>query len=283
MNVSVVTVNRNNREGLRKTIDSVISQMVPPSEFIVIDGGSSDGSAALLEEYAGHITYAVSEPDKGIYNAMNKGITHAHGDYCIFMNSGDCFASPEVLVKVHSSGAGADIICGDAIILTEPVGHKVHPDEITLQYLYSSSICHQAAFIRRSLLEGGYDESLKIVSDRKLFLEALVLGGCSYAHIPVDIVHYDVTGYSASHRFESEQEWEGVLRRLLPERILLDYGRGIHGALYGSSAYERLFLEIGRRRWRGPVYRLVKGFLKVVAVFVPSARFVKEVGENGSK
>ncbi len=279
MTISVITVNRNDVCGLQKTIDSVISQTVPPSEFIVIDGGSSDGSAVLLEKYAGHITYAISEPDKGIYNAMNKGIGHAHGDYCIFMNSGDCFSSPDVLEKVLSSGAKADIICGDAIILTDPPSRKEHPEGITLQYLYGSSLCHQAAFIKRSLLEGGYDESLKIVADRKLFLEALVFGGCSYAHIPVDVVRYDVTGYSAKNRFASEQEWEAVLRQLLPERILLDYGRGKNGALYGTSDYERLFLEIGRRRWRRPVYRLVRGFLRVVAVVVPSARFVNRMSE----
>lgn len=275
MTISVITVNRNNVSGLRSTIHSVIAQTAAPSEFIIIDGASTDGSAQLLQEYREYISYSVSEPDKGIYNAMNKGIAQAHGDYCIFMNSGDCFASQDVLEKIASSGARADIICGDAVILTDPIGHKVHPEEITLKYLYDSSICHQAAFIKRSLLEGGYDESLKIVADRKLFLEALVLGGCSYEHVSVDVVNYDVSGYSAKNRFASEQEWESVLRNILPERILLDYGRQSHGALYGASDYERLFVEIGRRRWRTPVYKLVRGFLKVMAVFVPSARFVR--------
>ena len=274
MKISVITVNRNNRDGLRKTIESVAAQTVPPFEFIVIDGASTDGSAELLTHPS--ITYAISEPDRGIYNAMNKGIAQAHGDWCLFMNSGDCFAGPEVLEKVAASGADEDIICGNAVILTEVPSRKVHPDEITLQYLYSSSICHQAAFIKRNLLEGGYDDSLKIVADRKLFLEALVFNGCSYSHLDVDIVKYDVTGFSARNRYVSEQEWEAVLRKLLPERILLDYGRGQHGALYGSSAYERLFLEIGRRRWRKPVYRMVRGFMSFISIFVPSARFVRD-------
>lgn len=277
MTISVITINRNNFEGLRKTMKNVVTQTAQPFEFIVIDGASDDGSAELLKDDTYRLSYAVSEPDKGIYNAMNKGIGQAHGDYCIFMNSGDCFASSDVLEKVLSSGASADIICGDALIMTDPPTRKVHPEEITLQYLYSSSLCHQAAFIKRSLLKDGYDESLKIVADRKLFLEALVFGGCSYAHIPVDVVRYDVTGFSAHNRFASEQEWEAVLRQLLPERILLDYGRGNNGALYGTSDYERLFLEIGRRRWRKPVYRLVRAFLRLMSVFVPSARFVKEI------
>ena len=277
MTISVITVNRNNAAGLRSTIESVITQTETPFEFIIIDGASTDGSAELLKEYAAHITFSVSEPDKGIYNAMNKGIAQAHGDYCIFMNSGDCFCGPDVLKKVAASGAEEDLICGDAIILSEPAAQKIHPEEITFWYLFNGSICHQAAFIRTSLLAQGYDESLKIVADRKLFLEALVLGGCSYKHIDVNIVNYDVTGFSAMNRFASEQEWETVLHQLLPERILLDYGRGQHGALYGSSEYERLFLEIGRRRWRRPVYRLVRSFLKVMSVFVSSARFVKDI------
>lgn len=261
--------------GLRKTVESVLSQTLPPFEFIVIDGASTDGSAGLLDEYAGSISYSVSEPDKGIYNAMNKGIAHAHGDYCIFMNSGDCFCNPEVLRKVAETNSKADIICGNALIMTAPPSRKTHPEEITMQYLYSGSICHQAAFIGTSLLAGGYDESLKIVADRKLFLEALILKGCSYQHIDVDIVNYDVTGFSASHRFESEQEWQRVLHDELPERILLDYGLKNEGELYGTTPYERLFVEIGHRRWRRPVYRLTMSVLSFLSLFIPSARFVK--------
>lgn len=275
MRISVITVNRNDVNGLRKTVESVLSQTLPPFEFIVIDGASTDGSANLLNEFAGSISYSVSEPDKGIYNAMNKGIAHAHGDYCIFMNSGDCFCNPEVLRRVAETGSKADIICGNALIMTDPPSRKTHPEEITMQYLYIGSICHQAAFIGTSLLAGGYDESLKIVADRKLFLEALILKGCSYQYIDVDIVNYDVTGVSASHRFESEQEWQCVLHDELPERILLDYGRGNDGALYGTSPYEKLFREIGRRRYRRTVYCITRGVLYLLSFIIPSARFVK--------
>lgn len=275
MRISVITVNRNDCPGLRKTIESVVAQTVAPFEFVVIDGASTDGSAELLSEYGKYISYGISEPDKGIYNAMNKGLAQAHGDYCIFMNSGDCFASADVLEKIAASGADADIICGDAVILTEPVGRKVHPEEITMKFLFESSICHQAAFIKRDLLACGFDESLKIVADRKLFLVSLVMNDCSYAHVPVDVVRYDVSGLSATHRLESELESQDVLKSLIPERILLDYGRESAGPLYGTTPYEQLFLEIGRRRWRTLVYRMVRGFLRIVSVFVPSARFVR--------
>ena len=109
MKISVITVNRNNREGLRKTLESVAAQTVRPFECIVIDGASTDGGAALLTEFAPVISWSVSEPDKGIYNAMNKGISHATGDWCLFMNSGDCFASDTVLASLEQPGTPSSL------------------------------------------------------------------------------------------------------------------------------------------------------------------------------
>ena len=276
MKISVITVNRNNREGLRKTILSVANQTVKPFEFIVIDGASSDGSAELLKEYASVISYSVSEPDGGIYPAMNKGVSHANGDYCIFMNSGDAFSGVDVLEELTKSGGDADIICGNAIILEEPPRRKMAPEAITLGFLYSNSICHQSALIKTALLrQHPYDESLKIVADRKFFLQSLVLEGCSYASVNVDIADYDISGYSARNRFASEQEWQRVLQETLPERILLDYGKNESGPLFGTSAYNRFFVEIGRRNFRKPVYYLVRSLLSFISIFVPSAQFVR--------
>ena len=105
--VSVITIGRNNREGYARTLDSVASQTDADFEFIVIDGASTDGSVDLLRQYAPYITHLVSETDRGIYNAMNKGIALARGEYCNFMNSGDVFHAPDVLSRVipHPSSA----------------------------------------------------------------------------------------------------------------------------------------------------------------------------------
>ena len=253
MKISIITVNRNDAAGLRKTILSVAAQTAKP------------------------ISYSVSEPDKGIYDAMNKGIAQADGDYCIFLNSGDAFCGPTVLEALQESGAEADIICGNAIILEEPPRRKTAPGEITLRTLFNGSICHQAALISTRLLkEENYDSSLKIVADRKFFLNNLVLKGCSYQAVDVDIVDYDITGYSARNRLASGQEWQKVLAEMLPERILLDYGRETSGALYGSSAYERFFLETGRRNWRRPIYRMVRSALSLLGIIVPAARFARQ-------
>ena len=277
MKISIITVNRNDAAGLRKTILSVAAQTAKPWQFIVIDGASDDGSAELLKEYGESISYSVSEPDKGIYDAMNKGIAQADGDYCLFLNSGDAFCGPTVLEALQKSGAEADIICGNAIILEEPPRRKTAPGEITLRTLFNGSICHQAALISTRLLkEENYDSSLKIVADRKFFLSQLVLKGCSYQAVDVDIVDYDITGYSARNRLASEQEWQKVLAEMLPERILLDYGRETSGALYGNGAYERFFLETGRRNWRRPIYRMVRGALSLLGIIVPAARFARQ-------
>jgi hypothetical protein len=96
--------------------------------------------------------------------------------------------------------------------------------------------------------------------------------------VDVDIADYDISGFSAQNRFASEQEWAGVLESMIPYRIRVDYGRRAAGALYGDSDYEKLFAEIGRRKWRKPVYRLVRGLLLLLAPFVKGARFVKELG-----
>ena len=277
MKISIVTINWNNYDGLKKTIDSVASQSVSPFEFIVIDGASSDGSANLIKENSDKISYAVSEPDKGIYNAMNKGVAAAHGDYCLFLNSGDTLCCPEVLAQVQDSGVKADIICGNAMILENPPRRKVAPTEITLRFLYGTALCHQAVFIKTELLrKHPYDESLRIVADRKFFLQCLILDGCSYQAVNIDICNYDITGFSAKNRFASEREWQAAMQSLIPERILTDYGKDVSGALYGSSAYEQLFLEIGRRRWRKPIYQLVRGILTILSPFIKSARFVHE-------
>ena len=113
MKYSVITINYNNREGLKHTIDSVVCQTYTDFEFIIIDGGSTDGSVEIIREYEEHITYWVSEKDHGIYHAMNKGVAQAHGDYCIFMNSGDCFHSSYVLDSIKEYQE--DIICGKVI------------------------------------------------------------------------------------------------------------------------------------------------------------------------
>jgi len=277
MRLSVITINYNDKGGLLKTVKSVLSQTARESiEFIVIDGGSNDGSIDVIDEYKDQIDYWVSEPDKGIYNAMNKGVAAAHGDYCNFMNSGDVFHDEHVVEKVIDHGITADIVCGNTTTVEEKPWHIVPAKEITMETLFNGAINHQSAFIKTSLMKKyGYDESLKIVADRKFFIQALVFGNSTYETIDVDVADYDVEGLSSRNRDASKKEFEKVLSEMLPERIRKDYGRQSKGALYGDSDYEKLFLELKGRNYRKSVYSLVVLYVRLVSVFRKSASFIK--------
>ena len=173
MKISVITINYNNINGLRQTIDSVINQTCKDFEYLIIDGGSEDGSIDILKEYAQSITYWVSERDSGIYNAMNKGIERAQGEYCIFMNSGDYFYNNNVLDSVLSMLNGADFYTGkyQAIRSNEAPIIQNPPQYVNLAFLLKGTLCHQATFIKTSLLKyRPYNESYKIVSDWEEFM-----------------------------------------------------------------------------------------------------------------
>ena len=113
--LSIITVNLNNLEGLKKTYESVVCQTFTDYEWLVIDGGSTDGSREFIEQHQDKFAYWCSESDKGIYNAMNKGIVRAKGEYLNFMNSGDYFVSDKTLAKVFSREINVDILYGYVI------------------------------------------------------------------------------------------------------------------------------------------------------------------------
>ena len=225
MKYSIITINYNNQKGLRQTIESVVGQLCTDYEYIVIDGGSTDGSVDVIKKYTDYLAYWVSEKDRGIYHAMNKGVAHAKGDYCVFMNSGDCFFSRDVLKRLKSLDLSEDVVVGNVV---SSVDNKIIPTmakrELSLYHLYSGSIPHQAAFIRTSLLrEFPYDENLKIVSDWKFFLQTIILNNCSFSYINEIIAVYEVTGISSMNSDLMRKEKEFVLEELFPARVLLDY------------------------------------------------------------
>jgi glycosyltransferase involved in cell wall biosynthesis len=220
MRYSVITINYNNCKGLRQTIDSVLGQSYKDFEYIIIDGGSSDGSVEILNEYDDKIHFWVSEPDNGIYNAMNKGVVQAHGEYCIFMNSGDCFHSPDALNAVEQYQE--DIVCGQ--VSSFPSGH--HKPTISLVDLLRISLPHQAMFIKRELLiKHPYDEQYKILSDWKFCLETLIIDNCSFRTIENTIADYESGGISTYSNGLLPKERELILKELFPPRILADYQR----------------------------------------------------------
>lgn len=200
--LSIITININNAEGLRKTIESVVSQTYTDFEYIVIDGASTDNSAEVITEYADKFTYWVSESDKGIYNAMNKGILKASGDYCLFLNSGDWFVDENVLLNFYQSNFVEDIVSGN--MLTYKDGNKrlresVKAEKLSFDLFYMDSLPHPATFIKRKLFfdYGLYNENNRIVSDWEFFLKTLVINNCSYNHFDRIISVFDLTGLSS--------------------------------------------------------------------------------------
>ena len=225
--LSIITINYNNKQGLINTIESVINQTYSDFEFIVIDGGSDDGSFEVLQHYNDKIDYWVSEPDNGIYHAMNKGVNVAKGKYCNFMNSGDCFFNNTTLENVFKLNLTEDIYIGKAKTDQRIISP---PDNPTFNYFYyKRPINHQAAFINhRLLLKYPYDElNYKIVSDYNFFFEALILENCTYRSLDEFVVIFDATGIgSLNIDFNIEEQNKMINLHICP-RIIEDFADNI--------------------------------------------------------
>lgn len=221
MKFSVITVNYNNKAGLENTIKSVISQTFSDYEFIVVDGGSSDGSSEIINHYHHYLTWSCSERDTGVYNAMNKGIMHANGDYLIFMNSGDIFYDDNVLANVANLNLDADIISGQVERMDNAKLIRKYDGKNLLMQLYFDTINHQGSFIKRHLFDNSlYDESLRVVSDWKFWVEKIVFEGCKVEVIDIIIAKQDMTGLSSLATSSSWlEERKKVRDALFPKMI----------------------------------------------------------------
>lgn len=236
MKLSIITINRNNAAGLEKTMQSVAAQTFKEFEYVVVDGASTDDSVETvkkLEPQFAHLKW-VSEPDTGIYNAMNKGIRMASGDYIQILNSGDCLAAADVtermLTALEEKG-NPSILYGN-MVKCFPDGRKMRDrsfagQEITMLGMFTGTLNHDPAYIRRSLFEkyGYYDETLKIVSDWKWYLQVIILGGEKPQYVDMDVTLFDMTGISEVNRELDKTERNQVLGQLFPKAVLADYER----------------------------------------------------------
>lgn len=221
--LSIITVNLNNRDGLKRTIDSVICQTFTDYEWIIIDGGSTDGSRELIEQYQDHFAYWCSEPDKGIYNAMNKGIVHAKGEWLQFLNSGDLLFKDNILQQIFSNQYYADVIYGDAMRYSS---NNTIPwlvtKKISLSFLMDFSICHQSSFFnKRVFINRCYDESYKLASDWALYLQ-LVLENAHFQYIPYCITYFENEGLTYSNGSLSSSERDQIKEKYIPYHLNYD-------------------------------------------------------------
>lgn len=184
---SIITINFNNCSGLRKTIQSVIGQNYSYFEYIIIDGGSTDGSVAMIKEYSDKISFWISEPDRGIYDAMNKGINKASGDFVCFLNSGDEYLSKysiKIMCSIISSSK-SELFFSDYLFVDDKndVYKVVKSSSIKnkadfLKYNFG----HPSTFYKRSLFQkyGCFNTNNNIVSDVEWYLDAILVNKLSF-------------------------------------------------------------------------------------------------------
>ena len=310
--LSIITINYNNAEGLRKTLASVVAQTYPNIEHIIVDGNSTDNSVDVIREYAEqvkgerlevkgqenskadtqastlytirhtptkHNVLWVSEPDKGIYNAMNKGIRMATGEYIQILNSGDILAADDVTERMFQAMGNGQWAIDNETNRQSPIANrpqipifygnmiKVNAQgkvvgksgytEYSLRQFYSSTLNHDCAYIRKDLFEeyGLYDENLKIVSDWKWYLQAIGLGMVKPEYVNIDVTIFDDGGISETNLALRNAERRKVLEEVLPPAVLWDYD---------THAFEMEQMK-RLRRWKlyGLVYFLERVLFKL--------------------
>lgn len=204
MKLSVITINYNNAPGLQKSIESILPHRSENVEYIVIDGNSTDGSTDIIKKYETNIDYWTSEPDKGIFDAMNKGTEKSRGEYLLFINSGDIINKDTVMDKVTSTLTGEDLVYYDITVIDENQNKsfiKACPCFIDFKFFIEDTLPHQSTFIKRQFLLscGGYDETMKLSGDWAFFMDAVCLQQCSYKHVQKCLSTYFMDGVSSDY------------------------------------------------------------------------------------
>ena len=260
--LSIITINYNNASGLKKTLESIACQRFSDYEQIIIDGGSTDESVKIIQNYSQTTKQQliwVSEPDSGVYNAQNKGIQRASGEYCLFLNSEDYLINEQVLDLVFEKEITEDIIYGNLVVISKntKIGTCKGKNHITFLDIYSSLIKHQASFIKRDLFikYGFYDENLKIVADWAFFFKVIGFHNISLKYVDIDIACFDNNGISNNNPELCKKERQLILDQYLPaimqeDFILLQKYKGV-----------RL---IDQSRWGKFLFRVLAKILKIL-------------------
>lgn len=226
MQISIITINYNNKSGLEKTIHSVVGQNNKSYEYIIIDGNSSDGSIEIIKDNSQYISLWKIERDNGIYDAMNKGIKEASGEYLMFLNSGDCLSEKDTLsicIENVERNPEVDIFYGDIYGTRNDISKNwihTHPPKLSLQFWRHCNINHQAALIKASLFKeyGLYPDKYRLAGDHWLFLKSF-LDQKLFFHIPEPLVVYDYSGSSATGRSKYVDEMNDMWAQLVPKYI----------------------------------------------------------------
>ena len=264
--LSIITVNYNNNIGLIQTLESLKNQTFSSYEHIIIDAASTDGSKETITKYekeTSHLTYWSSEPDRGIYDGMNKGLKHANGEYLYFLNSGDCLIE-NILQKIPFDGT--EYIYGDI----EMVGKRKRkigksPDKADIMFFLTSSLHHQACFIHRELFNNEkYDINYRIMADWIHSVRSIIFNECSYKHIPYIIAKYDQNGISSNYQ-ESQQERIKWLKNNLSKPF---YESALELTEFQLSTFKEIIPILNKtRKFQKRAKRIVMFLYKINALF----------------
>jgi glycosyltransferase involved in cell wall biosynthesis len=222
--ITVITVNYNHAGALEKTIQSVVAQTCASVEYIVIDGASTDGSTGIIKKYESKITNWLSEKDTGIYNAMNKGIGKASGEWICFLNSGDTFVDPQTIQRIVDKiqYSQPDIIYGNILIEQQDgvLKERIAREPCNIHRMH---FCHQSAFVKTALLRKYlFDEKHKMSADLKFFKQCYY-NQSTFVHVDFPVVIYDTSGISNVQRRKGL--WDNIA-------VIKEVDRGIDKYLF---------------------------------------------------
>lgn len=258
MTCSIITITYNNLDGLRRTADSVSAQTCRDMEWIVVDGGSTDGTKEWLDNAQCTMRNAqfLSEPDKGVYDAQNKGIRLAKGGFCFFLNAGDTFCGADVLERMMADCGEADIVYGNELVV-DAEGRVVEQckgvENPGFVDLYNSCMKHQATFVRRALFDryGTYDSSMRICADFDWFFRVIAFHDeVRLLYKDVDVAYFENTGLSYHNPELCRRERQEILDRYMSKRLQQDYavyGRYPRIAKMSFQRLPRLLARIANR------------------------------------
>jgi glycosyltransferase involved in cell wall biosynthesis len=223
--LAIVTINFNNFNGLKKTVNSVLNQSDKQIEFIIIDGGSTDGSKEFIEENQKKVNYWVSENDRGVYHAMNKGLEKVTAEYCLFLNSGDYLINEETIKTVKNLiDSQATMVYG--LIQWEETNALWNPkkDLKAFEMTKNSMIPHQGTFFKTNILKklNGYKENFKVISDWGIMLE-LIEKGYTTQKLNLIISTCEKQGISASLEDQIKKERRSYLLKHAKKTMIYGY------------------------------------------------------------
>ena len=278
MKLSIITINKDNAEGLRRTMESVLGQTCKNFEYIVVDGASTDGSVEVMQELAaaiqesGAYVDAQSEPDSGLYNAMNKGARKAKGEYVLMLNSGDWFVDEKVVERVLPLLDGTDIIQGNVIRLRdgkEVLDRGYGRSDINFIDVQQGHFLHQASFCRRELFEryGYFDESYRIIGDYVFYVKTLGYGNASFVYDDIDVAVFAEAGVSSYSNSRMRD-------------IHLSEDRRVNEELFSKRLYE-LCMTAPRKMAFYENLRRYSIIWKVAMVLERLSNWVKKIKCNG--